>query len=42
MFDDVLVHKSIDAIAKRRIIVDRSAPAKPSFTNPAAGTAPNQ
>jgi hypothetical protein len=42
MFDDILVHKSIDAMAKRRIIVDRSAPAKPSFANPVAGAAPNQ
>ncbi|SRR6266478_2043305 len=39
VFDDVLVHGTT---AKRRVIADRSAPAKASFANPAAGAVPNQ
>jgi len=42
MFDDVLVHESAGTTAKRRVIADRSAPAKASFANPTAGAAHNQ
>src|ERR1700730_2328425 len=42
VFDDVLVHRGAGAIAKRRIVTDCSAPARPSFATPAARRAPNQ
>jgi len=37
IFDDVLVHKTIGAVAKRRIVTDWPAAAKPLLANPAAG-----
>jgi hypothetical protein len=38
-FEDILIHESTVAMARRRMITDRERPAKRPVTNPASGAA---